>query len=203
MDKNKTLKNSSENIAVDTKEREKESDLSDNIGSSRKSEYDDESSDSKNSNDYNNSVFDIDNFNLNLIILDEVSKIAHMGMNSISFLINRIYDTEIKKMLVAIYSQYSNILLQVNQYFEKYGEVPSNISIHDKMMSLYGIRLNLRRDRSTSHVAEMMIQGTLMGVIEVQKILNANLDIDKDVTDLLKRFNKFQRENIDKLNAYL
>ena len=89
MDKNKTLKNSSENIALDTKEREKESDLSDNISSSRKPEYDDESSDSKNSNDYNNSVFDFDNFNLNLIILDEVSKIAHMGMNSISFLINR------------------------------------------------------------------------------------------------------------------
>ena len=126
-----------------------------------------------------------------------------MGMNSISFLVDRIYDKEMKKTLVAIYSQYSNILLQVNQHFEKYGEVPSNISVHDKMMSLYGIRLHLKKDRSTSKIAEMMIQGTLMGIIEVQRILNANLDIDKDITDLLKRFNKFQRENIDKLNAYL
>ena len=203
MDKNKTLKNSSEDISVDTKEREKESDLSDSISSTGKLEHDAESSDSQDSTDYCNSIFDTDDFNLNLIVLNEVSRIAHMGMNSISFLIDRIYDKEMKKMLVAMYSQYSNILLQVNQYFEKYGEVPSNISLHAKMMSFYGIKMNLMRDRTTSHIAEMMIQGTLMGVIEVQKILNANLDIEKDVTELLKRFNKFQRENIDKLNAYL
>lgn len=203
MDKNKTLKNSSEDIAVDTKEHEKESDLSNDISSVGKFEHDDESTDCKNSNDTCDSIFDINNINLNLVVLNEVSRIAHMGMNSISFLIDRICDKEMKKTLVAIYSQYSNILLQVNQYFEKYGEVPSNIPLHAKMMSFYGIKMNLMKDRTTSHIAEMMIQGTLMGVIEVQKILNANLDIEKDVTDLLKRFNKFQRENIDKLNAYL
>ena len=48
-----------------------------------------------------------------------------------------------------------------------------------------------------------MIQGTLMGVIQCQKILNCKLDIQKSTTELLKDFNKFQRDNIDKLNAYL
>jgi len=42
-----------------------------------------------------------------------------------------------------------------------------------------------------------------MGVIQCQKILNGNIDIDKSTLNLLKTFNKFQRENIDKLNAYL
>ena len=42
-----------------------------------------------------------------------------------------------------------------------------------------------------------------MGVIACQKILNCDLDIDKSTTELIKDFNKFQRENIDKLNAYL
>ena len=203
MDKSKILKNSSEDISLDSKEHEKESDISNDIIDTGKSKYDDESSDCKDYDESCNSAFDTNNFNLNLIILNEISKIAHMGMNSISFLTNRICNKEMKKMLIAIYSQYSNILTQVNQHFEKYGEVPSNISEHARLISLYGIRMNLMKDRSTSHIAEMMIQGTLMGVIEVQKILNSNLDIEKDITDLLKRFNKFQRENIDKLNAYL
>ena len=197
MDK-KTLKNDTEKINVETKDREKENDIND-----IESITNDESSNKDSSNDFCEIIFEADNFNFNLVVLNEVSRIAHMGMNSISYLVNRIYDKELKKTLVAIYSQYSNILLQVNQYFEKYGEVPSNVSVHDKMMCLYGIRLHLKKDKSTSKIAEMMIQGSLMGVIEVQRILNADLDIDKDITDLLKRFNKFQRENIDKLNAYL
>lgn len=102
-----------------------------------------------------------------------------------------------------MYSQYSNILLQVNQHFEKYGEVPDDISLSSKVMSCCAIKKNLAVDKSNSHIAEMMIQGTLMGVIQCQKILNGNIDIDKSTLNLLKTFNKFQRENIDKLNAYL
>ena len=56
---------------------------------------------------------------------------------------------------------------------------------------------------SNSHIAEIMIQGTLMGIIACQKILNNKLKIQKSTTELLKDFNKFQRDNIDKLNAYL
>lgn len=203
MDKNKTLKNSSQDISVDTKKREKESNILDDISDSGKLKHDDESTNSKTSDESYDSAFDSDNFNLDLAVLNEVSRIAHMGMSSISFLTNRIYDIEMKKMLVAMYSQYSNILSQVNEHFEKYGEVPSDTSLFARMMSFCGIKKDLYRDNTTSHIAEMMIQGTLMGVIEVQKILNANLDLRESTKDLLKKFNKFQRENIDKLNAYL
>ncbi len=203
MDKSKSLKNSSESVPVDSGEDKEQSNIPDNVSDSRKHKHDDESSDSEVSNDFDYTTFDSDSINLDLVILNEVSRIAQMGMSSISFLTNKIYDQDMKKMLVAMYSQYSNILSQVNQHFEKYGEVPDCAPAHAKMMSYCGIKMNLMKDRTTSHIAEMMIQGTLMGVIEVQKILNANLDIEKDTTELLKKFNKFQRENIDKLNAYL
>ena len=203
MDKSKNLKNSSENINVDSKPREKESDISNDITDFGELKHDDESANSQTDYDSLDSTFDSDNINLDLVILNEISRIAKMGMSSISFLNNKIYDIEMKKVLVSMYSQYSNIVLQVNQHFEKFGEVPDDTPIYAKMMSFCGIKKNLMRDRTTSHIAEMMIQGTLMGVIEVQKILNANLDIEKDTTELLKKFNKFQRDNIDKLNAYL
>ncbi len=203
MDKDKTLKNSSESIDVDTKDDEKESDISSDITDS--GEYDDnsESTDCEVVFDPDDSAFDSYGFGLDLAVLNEISKIAQMGMSSISYLTPKIDDAEMKKMLVAMYSQYSNIIAQVNQHFEKYGEVPESSPLCSKMMSYYGIKMNLLRDKTTSHIAEMMIQGTLMGVIEVQKILNCDLDIDESTTKLLKEFNKFQRDNIDKLNAYL
>ena len=203
MDKSKSLKNNSENVSVDAEVHEKESNISSNVSDSRKHESDAESTDSEVVFDPDYSTFDSCGFGLDLAVLNEASKIAQMGMSSISYLTTKLSDKDMKKMLVAMYSQYSNILSQINQHFEKYGEIPEDSPLCSKMMTFYGIKMNLMRDKTTSHIAEMMIQGTLMGVIEVQKILNCDLDIDESTTKLLKEFNKFQRENIDKLNAYL
>lgn len=143
------------------------------------------------------------NYSLDLAILNELSQIAQMGMSTISYLANRISDQNMKKELVSIYSQYSNILLQVNQHFEKYGEIPDDASLGSKMMSWCGIKFSILKDRSNSHVAEMMIQGTQMGVIECQKLLNANLDVDESTVQMIKDLLDFQNQNIQKLNAYL
>ena len=126
-----------------------------------------------------------------------------MGMDSISYLASKVSNQDMRKVLVAMYSQYGNTQSQINQHFEKYGEIPDSTPLRDKMMSFAGVQFNTLKDRSNSHIAEIMIQGTLMGVIQCQRILNCNLDVQKSTTDLVKDFNKFQRENIDKLNAYL
>lgn len=141
--------------------------------------------------------------NLDLAVLNEISVACQTAMNNISYLVKSICNSNMKKELVAMYSQYSNILFQVNQHFEKYGEVPDCVSVGCKVMGFCGIKMNTFKNKSSSHVAEIMIQGTLMGVIKCQKILNCQLNIDESTTNLLKDFNKFQRDNIDKLNAYL
>lgn len=142
-------------------------------------------------------------FKLDISVLNEISRVCQLAMSNISFLSNRITNQEMKKQLVAIYSQYSNILLQINQHFEKYGEIPESVPIRNKIMGTCGIKMNTISDRTNSHIADIMIQGSLMGIIKCQKILNSNLDIEKSTIELLKAFNQFQRENISKLNAYL
>lgn len=141
--------------------------------------------------------------NLDIAVLNEVSKACQTAMNNISYLVKSICNSNMKKELVSMYSQYSNVLFQTNQHFEKYGEVPDCVSIGCKVMGFCGIKMNTFKNKSSSHVADIMIQGTLMGVIKCQKILNCQLNIDESTTNLLKDFNKFQRDNIDKLNAYL
>ncbi len=141
--------------------------------------------------------------NLDLAVLNEISKACQTAMNNISYLVKSICNSNMKKELVSMYSQYSNILFQTNQHFEKYGEVPDCVSIGCKLMGFCGIKMNTLKNKSNSHVADIMIQGTLMGVIKCQKILNCQLNIDQSTTNILKDFNQFQRDNIDKLNAYL
>ncbi len=203
MDKDKNLKNSSKDSSLDTKVDEKKISENDNNSNSPVLQHDAKSSGCQANDESDNSSSNFDNFGLDLAVLNEVSKTAQMGMSTISFLANRINNYAMKKELVAIYSQYSNILLQVNQHFEKYGEVPEDTPARTKLMSFYGIKANLAKDKSNSHIAEMMIEGTMMGIIKCQKILNCNLDVDKSTIELIKKFNEFQRENINKLNAFL
>lgn len=215
----------SKNIMVDgdkySKVREKPSDISDSEQNTREHGTDHESGNISSTDDSNMSSSNTDNIdnnldennsgetdapnccNLDLAVLNKISRICQLAMNNISYLTNSINNMTMKKDLVAIYSQYSNILFQVNQHFEKYGEVPDCISLGCKVMGFCGVKMNTIKDKSNSHVADIMIQGTLLGVIKCQKILNNQLNIDKSTTNLLKDFNKFQRENIDKLNAYL
>ncbi len=203
MDKDKNLKNENKDSNMDAQPLQEQSHKANTSNSDSKLKFIDEHTNTQSTNDADNSTSNSNTFQLDLAVLNEVSKIAKMGMDSISYLAPKVSDKEMRKVLVAMYSQYGNTQSQINQHFEKYGEIPDSTPLKDKMMSFAGVQFNTLRDRSNSHIAEIMIQGTLMGVIECQKILNCSLDIQKSTTELIKDFNKFQRDNIDKLNAFL
>lgn len=186
-----------------SKVSQEENDISDNISSSGKSSNGNESKNSSSNNTNSRTSNNTNNFILDIAVLNEISKACQIAMNNISFLSTRVCDKEMKKELVAIYSQYAHILLQVDQHFEKYGEIPANVPNSIKIMGLTGINVNTKFDRSNSHIAEIMIQGENMGIIKCQKILNMNYDIQESTTKLLKTFKDFQKENITTLSEYL
>ena len=126
-------------------------------------------------------------------------------MSNISFLSTKAIQKNIKKELVSIYSGYTDILSQINKNFELLGEIPSNVSPSLKMFGLCSINLNTKIDKSSSHIAEIMIQGLNMGIIKCQKLLNSsNSTIIKEQTlNLVQQFLNFQEQSIQKLKAFL
>jgi hypothetical protein len=137
--------------------------------------------------------------NINLTILNEISKAAKMGMESISFVIQKVGDENMKENLSTQYSEYGKIADRVNTEFEKYGESPFGT----KMMSYIGTELNTIKDKSNSHIAEIVIQGGNMGIIECQKLLNHNPQADEPVKNILNDFVTMQKNNIEKMKVFL
>ena len=203
MDKDKNLKNENKDSNMDAQSLQEQGNKVNSTNTNSKPKSTNEHTNTESVDESCYTTNDTNSFQLDLAVLNEISKIAKMGMDSISYLAPKVSDKEMRKVLVAMYSQYGNTQSQINQHFEKYGEIPESTPLKDKMMSFAGVQFNTLKDRSNSHIAEIMIQGTLMGVIECQKILNCGLDVQKSTTELIKDFNKFQRENIDKLNAFL
>ena len=141
--------------------------------------------------------------NINLTILNEISKAAKMGMESISFVIQKVGDENMKENLSTQYSEYGKIADRVNTEFEKDGEVPDESPFGTKMMSYIGTELNTIKDKSNSHIAEIMIQGGNMGIIECQKLLNHNPQADEPVKNILNDFVTMQKNNIEKMKVFL
>lgn len=141
--------------------------------------------------------------NINLTILNEINKAAKMGMDSISYVMEKVGDENMKENLTTQFSDYGRIVDRVNNQFDKYGEIPDEAPISDKMMSWTGVQLNTIKDKSNSHIAEMMIQGGDMGIIECQKLLNHNPYADNEVKNILNDFITVQKNDIEQMKTFL
>ena len=141
--------------------------------------------------------------NINLTILNEIGKATRMGLSSITFVSEKIEDEKMKEELSTQYAEYGKVLDQVNTQFEKYGEIPDEEPMMDKMMSWTGVQMNTLTDKSNSHIAELMIQGNLMGIIEAQKLLNHSQEMEPEVKNIINDFINLQNNHIEKMKQYL
>ena len=139
----------------------------------------------------------------NLEALKEVCKGVKMGMDAISYVSNKVEDQDFQNTLNHEYSMYNNILEKVDDAYSNYDETPGDSSIKDKAMLWYGIQINTLKDSTSSKIAELLVQGTNMGIIEGRRLLNHNKGLDTDIDKLLNDFVRFQEESVEKLKQYL
>ena len=139
----------------------------------------------------------------NLEVLKEVCKGVKMGMEAISYVSDKVEDENFKNALNHEYSMYNNILDKVDDAYYNYNEIPGETSLKDKAMLWYGVQVNTIKDNSTSKLAELLVQGTNMGIIEGRRLLNQNNNIETDVKNILNDFVVMQEDSVETLKKYL
>ena len=121
-------------------------------------------------------------------VLDELNKGACMGRDAINFIIDKVSDDGLKKELDIQSNKYKEILDKISKLYPEYSEdEPHKTSAMNKMMTWYGIEMKTMVDDSTSHLAELLLQGTNMGIIEGRKLLN-HKGTDKEVEKLVQEY---------------
>lgn len=135
--------------------------------------------------------------------LDELNKAATMGMDAIKYIIDKVEDKKFKKVLKEQYNQYNKISEEVNKLYEEYSKKnPHETSTMEKAMTWSSIKMQTMNDNSNSKIAEMLLQGTNMGIIEGRKILN-NKNLDKKIHKLIEKFVSMQEECVENLKEFL
>ena len=140
----------------------------------------------------------------NINALDELSKGACMGMDAIHFILDKIEDEEFKESLTTQYEKYQSIEKKIRKVYANYKveDNPKETSMMNKAMTWYGIEMKTLTDTSNSKIAELLMQGTNMGIIEGRKLLN-NKKVDKEVEDLISEYVTMQEDSAENLKKYL
>ncbi len=145
--------------------------------------------------------------NLNEVnVLDELNKGTCMGRDAIHFILDKVQDDNLKKELNRQYEKYKSISEKICELYPEYNtnseETPHETNTMNKVMTWYGIEMKTFMDDSTSKIAELLLQGTNMGIIEGRKLLN-HKDTDEQVEKLIKEYVDMQEDAVEKLKQFL
>jgi len=66
-----------------------------------------------------------------------------------------------------------------------------------------GVQMNTLLDKTSSHMAEMLIQGSSMGMIDNTKTLNTHKNLSPKVEKLTRRLNEIEENNVEAMKRYL
>ena len=126
-----------------------------------------------------------------------------MGLDAINFILDKVNDKKFRKLLEDQYNTYKSINEEIEKIYPKYNEGnPHETTIMNKMMTSSGINMKTMNDKSNSKIAELLIQGTNMGIIEGRKILN-NKKLNQEVSEIVDRYVGVQEKYLEILKKYL
>ena len=139
----------------------------------------------------------------NINVLDELNKGCSMGIDALNMILDKTQEDKFKELLSEQLVEYQELASRIFDLYKDYtsSEIHSTNMIA-KMMTWYGIQKDTMMDDSVSNLADLLIRGTNMGIIEGKKILN-NKTMDKKVHKICKEYISMQEAYIEKLKKFL
>lgn len=136
-------------------------------------------------------------------VLDELNKGACMGRDAIHFILDKVEDEALKTELNNQYQKYKEISDKISKLYPEYSEKePHKTNAMNKAMTWYGIEMKTMTDDSTSKIAELLLQGTNMGIIEGRRLLN-HKETDSQVHSIVQEYVDMQENAVEKLKTFL
>lgn len=136
--------------------------------------------------------------------LAEIYRNAQLALQSISNILPQVDDTETRNQLTAQHEEYERIsskavILAKDRDIELKEPNPFK-----KAMMWGSIKMNTLTDNSRSHIAEMMVQGTVMGITALRSTASElAIDGDDEIIALLNEFLDMEERFEKKWKEYL
>lgn len=138
-----------------------------------------------------------------IMVLQGVQKNTEMAMKAIRAICRKVYDDDLAVQISGQGMQYGEIYHKAaNQLLDGKASGYAGNGFQDMMLKT-GISTNTMFNTSTSHIAEMMIQGSNRGLTDMWKTINHHENAGKVSMEIAKELMDFEEKNIEQLKKYL
>ncbi len=135
--------------------------------------------------------------------LNDIYKNAHIALQSISDLLPAVDDEDIKKELQEEYEGYEKIIGNISTFMAEKGIEPQDVNPFKKAMLWSSIKMKTMINNSKNQVAEMMINGTVMGINELTAMKNESKNLNDEILSLLEDLLSLEEEYEQRLKKFL
>ena len=134
-----------------------------------------------------------------------IYKNVKMGSELIMTMMPKIDDQQLKAYVTEQLASYEKYASKVKDLINKSGEEPKEESLISKWMAKMGVQMNTLTDSTTSHLAEMMIQGSTMNITDLLRKIHESESSDGQGGEisLAREIVNFEEKNVEKLKEFL
>lgn len=141
--------------------------------------------------------------NGNAELLNFVYQNSQMGVDTLQQLMDITEDQAFKQQLQTQYQQYDEVHRAAKKMLNDNGYDEKGIGALEKIRTYLMINMQTLTDKSPSHIAQMLMVGSNMGVINAIKNLKHYPNSEPQITGLMDRLLKIEENNVQQLKQYL
>ncbi|MGC6173555.1 hypothetical protein [Lacrimispora sp. 38-1] len=137
-------------------------------------------------------------------LLNFIYQNSQMGVETLHQLLPMTDNEAFKKQLHSQLKEYTGIHEEAKELLNKNGCKEKEIGQLQKVMTYFTIDMKTMVDKSASHMAEMLILGSVRGIIDcIKRIRQYEGEAEKEIVELMKRLLKFEENNMERLKEFL
>ena len=135
--------------------------------------------------------------------LNKIYEKAHMASEAIDMLLPKVENEDLSNELNEEKAEYGKFCDGCIKLLEESGKKPKPQNPLSKLGLWSGIQLNTLTDRSDDKIAEIMIQGNDMGVVDITRLLNEYDNLEEKYKNLAESLVSFEEESTQIMKDFL
>lgn len=141
--------------------------------------------------------------NVDLDLLEKTYQNASTGITAIEAVLNKVSNPELNNDLHKQMKDYKEIAGKSRDELRKNDTGVKDNSFMEKAMMKGNVKMNTLINTSDSHIAQMIIQGSTMGITQMTKLLHDNQNADGVSIQIANEFITKEQNNIEVMKKYL
>lgn len=135
-------------------------------------------------------------------LYQEVYKGCKMGGESIVNLLPKVTDDRLRSELTAQLERYEEFASRAREQLFDMDKSPKEENVFTKLSAKMGVMMNTMIDATSSHIAQMIIEGCSMGITELIKAIHAHDESD-EAEKLAREVISFEESCTENMKKYL